>query len=76
MKYPKYLSCGNWLFVHLQSNPFAQQDNPVGGPIPENLYVSVCYRAPDLSSDIRTYEGLIAYGCEVPSDAELLRLLK
>ena len=75
MKYPQYLSVGNWLFMHLKKNDFA--DITVGGPIPENLYVSIStYRAIDLSKDLRTYEGLIAYGATEPDDKELLRLIK
>ena len=77
MKYPQYLSVGNWLFKHLEPDWFVQKDNPVGGPIPENLYVSTStYRAIDLSKDLRTYEGLIAYGATEPDDKELLRLIK
>lgn len=77
MKYPKYLSVGNWLFKHLEPDWFAQKDNPVGGPIPENLYYAHHdFRALDLSRDLRTYEGLIEYGCTEPDDKELLRLIK
>lgn len=75
MKYPKYLSVGNWLFKHLDPDWFYQNDKPVGGPIPENLYIAVSGQL-DLSRDLRTYEGLIAYGCTMPSDEELLRLVK
>ena len=75
MNYPKYLQIGNWLFVHIRKSPFVGK-NPVGGPIPENLYIAVGYYAPDLSQDLRTYEGLIEYGAEIPNDEELLRLLK
>ena len=75
MKYPQYLSVGNWLFMHLKKDDFT--DITVGGPIPENLYiVHSWYRAPDLSKDLRTYEGLIAYGATEPDDKELLRLIK
>jgi hypothetical protein len=75
MKYPQYLSVGNWLFMHLKKDDFI--DTTVGGPIPENLYVSIStYRALDLSKDLRTYEGLIAYGATEPDDKELLRLIK
>ncbi len=75
MKYPKYLSVGNWLFVHLQKDGFA--DRPVGGPIPENLYYAHHdFRALNLSMDLRTYEGLIEYGCTEPDDKELFRLIK
>ena len=73
--YPKFLKIGNWLFMHIRKNSFADR-NPVGGPIPENIYVAWGITAPDLSQDLRTYEGLIEYGAEVPSDEELLRLLK
>lgn len=75
MKYPKYLKIGNWLFAHIIKSTFADK-HPVGGPIPENLYIALGYYAPNLSEDLRTYEGLIEYGAEVPSDEELLRLLK
>ena len=76
MKYPKYLSVGNWLFTHLDLDDFTSK-NPVGGPVPENLYIVVNrYRAVNYSTDLRTYEGLIAYGCTEPDDKELLRLLK
>ena len=75
MKYPKFLSTGNWLFIHLKKDSF--ENDSVGGPIPENLYVVHSgYRAPDLSKDLRTYEGLIAYGATEPDDKELLRLIK
>ena len=75
MKYPQYLSVGNWLFMHLKKDDFT--DITVGGPIPENLYVSIStYRAINLSKDLRTYEGLIAYGATEPDDKELLRLIK
>ena len=74
-KYPDYLSVGNWLFQHLKKDSF--NDSSVGGPIPENLYISLSkWRAIDLSKDLRTYEGLIAYGATEPDDKELLRLLK
>lgn len=75
MKYPKYLSVGNWLFKHIEADWFMQKDRPVGGPIPENLYYDLG-RELNLSRDLRTYEGLIAYGCTEPSDEELLRLIK
>lgn len=72
-----YLSKGNWLFKHIEVDFWAKNDGPVGGPIPENLYVSIStYRAIDLSKDLRTYEGLIAYGATEPDDKELLRLIK
>ena len=75
MKYPDYLSIGNWLFQHLKKDDF--ETRPVGGPIPENLYVSLSrWRAIDLSKDLRTYEGLIEAGATEPDDKELLRLLK
>lgn len=79
MNYPKYLSIGNWLFVHIETDFFIQKDKPVGDPIPENLYVDATgYHgiSINLSKDLRTYEGLIAYGCTEPSDSELLRLIK
>ena len=75
MKYPKYLKIGNWLFMHIRKSAFADK-NPVGGPIPENIYIALGWSAPNLSEDLRTYEGLIGDGAEVPSDEELLRLLK
>lgn len=75
MKYPKYLKIGNWLFKHIEPDWFYQHDNPVGGPIPENLYIDVNAQL-NISRNLRTYEGLIAYGCEVPDDKELLRLIK
>lgn len=75
MKYPQYLSIGNWLFQHLKKDEF--ETSPVGGPIPENLYISLSsWRALNLSKDLRTYEGLIANGATEPDDKELLRLLK
>ena len=74
MNYPKYLSRGNWLFKHIEPDFFAQREGPVGGPIPENLYIVVGKW--DLSKHLRTYEGLIAYGAIEPDDAELLRLSK
>lgn len=75
MNYPKYLSIGNWLFKHLEPDWFTQNDKPVGGLIPENLYY-VCDKQLNLSRDLRTYEGLIAYGATEPDDKELLRLIK
>lgn len=77
MKYPQYLAIGNWLFMRLVPDVFTQRENPVGGPIPENLYIVLCsFRGFDLSKDLRTYESLIAKGATEPSDVELLRLLK
>lgn len=76
MNYPKYLSVGNWLFKHLEADFFAQQDKPVGGPIPENLYIVANLGELNLSKHLRTYEGLVAYGCIEPSDEELSRLIK
>ena len=77
MKYPKYLSVGNWLFKYLEPDCFVQRDRPVGGPIPENLYYVVStYRPIDLSKDLRTYESLIAYGCTEPDSKELSRLVR
>lgn len=75
MKYPKYLAIGNCLFKHLEPDWFVQYDKPVGGPIPENLYY-YCHEEMNFSKDLRTYEGLIAYGCTEPDDKELLRLIK
>lgn len=75
MDYPKYLKIGNWLFKHLEPDWFYQKDRPVGGQIPENLYYAVNGQL-NLSRDLRTYEGLIAYGCTIPSDEELLCLIK
>lgn len=75
MKYPQYLSIGNWLFQHLKKDEF--ESCSVGGPVPENLYAVVSsYRAINLSKDLRTYEGLMANGATEPDDKELLRLLK
>jgi hypothetical protein len=74
MKYPKYLSVGNWLFKHIEPDWFYQNDKPVGGPIPDNLYYD-CDMLLNLSRDLRTYEGLIEYGCTEPDEKELLRLL-
>lgn len=75
MKYPKYLSVGNWLFMHLEKDHF--MSDKVGGAFPENLYVVYPrYEAINLSRDLRTYEGLIEYGCTEPDDKELLRLVK
>ena len=75
MNYPKYLSIGNWLFKHLEPDWFTQNDRPVGGSIPENLYY-VCNGQLNFSKYLRTYEGLIAYGATEPDDKELLRLIK
>lgn len=75
MKYPQYLSIGNWLFQHLKKDEF--ETSSVGGPFPENLYIFISsWRAINLSKDLRTYEGLIANGATEPNDIELLRLLK
>lgn len=77
MKYPKYLALGNWLFKHIEPDFFTQQDNPVGGPIPENLYIVINASNMSLSKHLRTYENLITCkDCEIPNDQELLRLLK
>ena len=75
MKYPKYLSVGNWLFKHIEPELFINNDSPVGGKVPENLYLAV-FDNINISKHLRTYEGLIAYGCTEPSDEELLRLIK
>lgn len=75
MKYPDYLSIGNWLFQHLKIDE--SESRPVGGYIPDNLYISLSrWRAINLSKDLRTYQGLIANGATEPDDKELLRLLK
>lgn len=75
MKYPRFLSVGNWLFIHLQKDEF--EDRTVGGEIPQNLYYAYHrFKGLDLSKDLRTYEGLIKYGCTEPDDKELLQLLK
>lgn len=77
MKYPKYLSIGNWLFIHIAPDTFAS--HPIGGAIPENLYiVGPFYDGLYLSlqKHLRTYEGLIADGAIEPDDKELLRLIK
>lgn len=75
MKYPEYLSIDNWLFKHIEPDYFCQKYKPIGGLIPENIYIAV-NRQLNISKDLRTYEGLIAYGCTEPDDQELLRLLK
>lgn len=75
MRYPKYLKIGNWLFKHIEPDWFYQHDNPVGGPIPKDLYLAVSKQL-NISRDLRTYEGLMKYGCTEPDDQELLRLLK
>lgn len=76
MNYPKYLKIGNWLFKHIEPDWFMQMDGPVGGPIPENLYLAIG-RNLNITRDLRTYEGIIAYGhYEIPDDTELLRLIK
>ena len=77
MKYPKYLSIGNWLFIHIAPDTFDK--HPIGGAIPENLYiVGPFYDGLYLSlqKHLRTYEGLIADGATKPDDKELLRLIK
>ena len=76
MKYPKFLSIGNWLFKHIEPDWFAQNDKPVGGAIPENLYIVANLDDYNFGKHLRTYEGLIAYGCTEPDDKELLRLIK
>ena len=75
MNYPKYLSIGNWLFKHLSPELFINDSYVVGGKVPENLYYSI---SNDLnpSRDLRTYEGIINAGGKVPTDEELLRLIK
>ena len=75
MNYPKYLSIGNWLFKHLSPELFINDSYVVGGKVPENLYYSI---SNDLnpSRDLRTYEGIINDGGKVPTDEELLRLIK
>lgn len=76
MNYPKFLSIGNWLFIHIGVDNF--DTHPVGGPIPNNLYIAnPSYSGIDLnlSKNLRTYEGLIEYGCTEPSKEELMRLL-
>lgn len=76
MEYPKYLSVGNWLFMHIEKDVFSSK-NPVGGAFPENIYcVYPRFEAINLSTDLRTYEGLIEYGCTEPDEEELLRLIK
>ncbi len=77
-KYPKYLSIGNWLFIHIEADSFINNDNPVGGKIPDNLYMAhTSYSGINLnlSRNLRTYEGLIEYGCTEPSKEEIIRLL-
>ena len=55
MKYPKFLSIGNWLFVHISPNPW--EENPFGGAVPANLY-ACCFTYGgielNLSRDLRT----------------------
>lgn len=75
MKYPKYLSIGYWLFKHIEPELFINKDNPVGGPVPENLYLAV-FDSINISKHLRTYEGLIEHGAKEPSDKELLGLIK
>ena len=75
MNYPKYLMIGNWLFLHIENDPYC--DTTVGGPRPENLYrVFSKYHALDLGSDLRTYGGLMNSGAVEPTDEELLRLIR
>ena len=77
MKYPKFLSIGNWLFVHISPNPW--EKNPFGGAVPANLY-ACCFTYGgielNLSRDLRTYDNLVAVGATEPDDEELLRLIK
>lgn len=75
MKYPKYLQIGNWLFKHISPGLFINNSPVVGGKVPENLYYSISDDL-NLGRDLRTYEGIINDGGKVPSDGELLRLLK
>ena len=77
MKYPKFLSIGNWLFVHISPNPW--EKNPFGGAVPANLYAHwITYDGIELnlSRDLRTYDNLVAAGAAEPDDKELLRLIK
>lgn len=73
MKYPKFLSIGNWLFKHISPELFINNSSVVGGKVPENLYYAVSNDL-NLSRDLRTYEGIIADGGQIPDDKELLRL--
>lgn len=75
MSYPKYLSIGNWLFKHLSPELFINNSYVVGGKVPENLYYAFSNEL-NPSRDLRTYEGIIGNGGKVPSDEELLRLIK
>lgn len=76
MNYPKYLSIGNWLFMHIEKDVFSSK-TPVGGAFPENIYcVYPRFEAINLATGLRTYEGIIGDGGKVPSDEELLRLIK
>ena len=77
MEYPKYLSIENWLFIHIAPETF--DNHPVGGAIPENLYIVGPFYDGlylNLQKHLRTYEGLIAAGATEPDDEELLRLIK
>lgn len=77
MNYPKYLSIGNCLYIHIAPNRW--ENNPFGGPVPANLYIDcLTYGGIELnlSRDLRTYEGLIAVGATEPDDKELIRLIK
>ena len=75
MKYPKFLSIGNWLFKHISPELFINDSYIVDGKVPENLYYAVSNDL-NLSRDLRTYEGIIADGGKEPDDQELLRLIK
>lgn len=75
MKYPQFLTIGNWLFEHIEPNSF--YDIKVGGERPTNIYiVRHGFQAIDLSTGLRTYEGLIENDATEPTDKELLRLIK
>lgn len=75
MKYPKFLSIENWLFKHISPELFINDSSVVGGKVLENLYYAVSNDL-NLSRDLRTYEGIIANGGQIPDDKELLRLIK
>ena len=63
--------------MHIAPDTFDRY--PVGGAIPENLYIVGPFYDGlylNLQKHLRTYEGLIADGATEPNDKELLRLIK
>ena len=63
--------------MHIAPDTFDKY--PVGGAIPENLYIVGPFYDGlylNLQKHLRTYEGLIADGATEPNDKELLRLIK